>query len=114
MIDVIAELDMSSFFTAYRLDGRGGAAYDPQMMLALMVYAYCVDERSSRRIERRLFEDVRSGLAQAVASRSLRSGGRQSQVSCGDQFSASWSRPASPRHLLPEPSSPLASGRTTI
>jgi transposase len=58
VIDVVAELDMSSFFAAYRLDGRGGAAYDPQMMLALLVYAYCVGERSSRRIERRLVEDV--------------------------------------------------------
>lgn len=58
VIDVVAELDMSSFLAAYRLDGRGGAAYDPQMMLALLVYAYCVGERSSRRIEQRLVEDV--------------------------------------------------------
>jgi transposase len=58
VIDVVAELDMSAFMAAYRLDGRGGAAYDPQMMLALLVYAYCVGERSSRKIERRLVEDV--------------------------------------------------------
>lgn len=58
VIDVVAELDVSSFLAAYRLDGRGGAAYDPQMMLALLVYAYCVGERSSRRIEQRLVEDV--------------------------------------------------------
>jgi transposase len=58
VIDVVAELDMSSFLAAYRLDGRGGAAYDPEMMLALLVYAYCVGERSSRGIERRLVEDV--------------------------------------------------------
>ncbi len=58
VIDVVAELDTTAFLAAYRLDGRGGAAYDPQMMLALLVYAYCVGERSSRRIERRLVEDV--------------------------------------------------------
>ncbi len=58
VIDVVEELDMSSFMAGYRLDGRGGAAYDPQMMLALLVYAYCVGERSSRKIERRLVEDV--------------------------------------------------------
>lgn len=58
VLDVVAELDMSSFLAAYRLDGRGGAAYDPRMMLALLVYAYCVGERSSRKIERRLVEDV--------------------------------------------------------
>jgi transposase len=58
VLDVVAEFDMSSFLAAYRLDGRGGAAYDPQMMLALLVYAYCSGERSSRRIQRRLVEDV--------------------------------------------------------
>jgi transposase len=58
VIDVVAELDVSSFLSGYRLDGRGGAAYDPRMMLALLVYAYCVGERSSRRIEKRLVEDV--------------------------------------------------------
>jgi len=39
-------------------DGRGGAAYDPAVMVALLVYAYCVGERSSRVIERRCTEDV--------------------------------------------------------
>jgi transposase len=58
VLDVVAELDLSPFYAAYRLDGRGGAAYDPQMMVALLVYAYCVGERSSRRIEKRLVEDV--------------------------------------------------------
>ena len=41
-----------------RPDGRGGAAYDPAMMVALLLYAYCVGERSSRVIERRCREDV--------------------------------------------------------
>ncbi|WP_299933070.1 IS1182 family transposase [uncultured Nocardioides sp.] len=58
VIDVVGELDMSLFLASYRLDGRGGAAYDPQMMLALLVYAYCLGERSSRKIEKRLVEDV--------------------------------------------------------
>jgi transposase len=58
VLDVIAVLDLSEFHAAYRLDGRGGAAYDPAMMLALLVYAYSVGERSSRQIERRLVEDV--------------------------------------------------------
>lgn len=58
VIDVVAELDVSASLAGYRLDGRGGAAYDPRMMLALLVYAYCVGERSSRRIEKRVVEDV--------------------------------------------------------
>lgn len=58
VLDVVAELDLSAFLAGYRADGRGGAAYDPAMMLAVLIYAYCTGERSSRRIERRLVEDV--------------------------------------------------------
>jgi transposase len=58
VIDVVAELDLGSFYAGYRLDGRGGWVYDPAMMLSVLVYAYCTGERSSRRIERRLVEDV--------------------------------------------------------
>src|SRR6266702_1167052 len=58
VLDVVGELDVSAFVAAYRSDGRGGAAYEPSMMVALLVYAYCVGERSSRVIERRCREDV--------------------------------------------------------
>ncbi|WP_020391715.1 IS1182 family transposase [Kribbella catacumbae] len=58
VLDVVAELDLSGFMMGYRADGRGGAAYDPEMMLAVLIYAYCVGDRSSRRIEKRLVEDV--------------------------------------------------------
>ena len=58
VLDVVAELDLSAFHASYRADGRGGSAYDPEMMLALLIYAYCVGERSSRRLEKRLVEDV--------------------------------------------------------
>ena len=58
VLDVVEELDLSEFYAAHRDDGRGGASYDPGVMLAVLVYAYCVGERSSRRIERRLVEDV--------------------------------------------------------
>ena len=58
VIDVVAELDLTAFYAAFRADGRGGAVYDPEMMLGVLIYAYCCGERSSRRIERRLVEDV--------------------------------------------------------
>lgn len=58
VLDVVAELDLEEFYAAYRGDGRGGAVYDPAMILAVLLYAYCSGERSSRRIERRLVEDV--------------------------------------------------------
>lgn len=58
VLDVVAELDLSGFYRSLRQDGRGGASYDPRMMLGVLVYAYCAGERSSRRIEQRLSEDV--------------------------------------------------------
>ncbi len=58
VLDVVAELELAEFYAAHRGDGRGGAVYDPALMLAVLIYAYCVGERSSRRIERRLVEDV--------------------------------------------------------
>jgi transposase len=58
VLDVVAELDLTVFYANLREDGRGGASYDPAVVLAVLVYAYCVGERSSRRIERRMVDDV--------------------------------------------------------
>lgn len=58
ILDTVKELDLSGFFASYRADGRGGATYDPEAMLAVLLYAYCTGERSSRRVERRCVEDV--------------------------------------------------------
>lgn len=58
VLDVVAELDLAGFYAAYRADGRGGSVYDPSMMVAVLLYAYATGERSSRRVERRLVEDV--------------------------------------------------------
>ncbi len=58
VIDAVKELDLESFYAAYRADGHGAAAHDPKMMVTLFAYAYAVGERSSRGIERRCREDV--------------------------------------------------------
>src|SRR5215207_2625607 len=58
LLDVVERLDLSAFYGEYREDGSGRPAHDPAMMVALLLYAYCVGERSSRRIERRCVEDV--------------------------------------------------------
>jgi transposase len=58
VIDAVDALDLAPFLAAYRRDGWGRAAHDPAMMVALIVYAYAIGERSSRRIERRCREDV--------------------------------------------------------
>ncbi|MGH2983450.1 MAG: transposase [Solirubrobacterales bacterium] len=58
VLDAVEEMDLEPFYASYRSDGWGRAAHDPPMMVALMLYAYAVGERSSRRIERRCTEDV--------------------------------------------------------
>src|SRR2546425_7322780 len=58
VLDALDELDLSAFYGAYRDDGWGRAAFEPQMMVALLLYAYAAGERSSRGIERRCREDV--------------------------------------------------------
>jgi transposase len=46
------------FYAAYRQDGHGRAAYEPVMMVALLLYAYARGVRSSRAIERACEEDI--------------------------------------------------------
>ena len=58
VLDAVEAMDLSEFLAGYRDDGWGRAAHDPAMMVALLVYAYAIGERSSRRIERRCHEDV--------------------------------------------------------
>jgi transposase len=58
VIDAVAQFDLGAFYAGYRADGHGRAAHDPAMMVALLLYAYAIGERSSRRIERRCMEDV--------------------------------------------------------
>src|SRR5690242_2460440 len=58
VIDVVAVIDTSAFYMAYRADGHGRAAYEPSMMVALLMYCWARDVRSSRAIERACVEDV--------------------------------------------------------
>src|SRR3954451_2330458 len=58
LLDVVERLDLDAFYGEYRADGSGRAAHEPGMMVALLLYAYCVGERSSRQIERRCVQDV--------------------------------------------------------
>jgi transposase len=58
VVDVVERLDLEEIYVVYRASGPGRPAHDPRMMVALLLYAYSVGERSSRRIERRCVEDV--------------------------------------------------------
>jgi transposase len=56
--DVVDNLDLSAMDAVYGNEKRGQPPYDPLMMTKVLVYGYCVGVFSSRRIERRLVEDI--------------------------------------------------------
>ena len=58
VLDAVAAMDLEAFYAAYRGDGRSRPAYEPAMMVALLLYAYARGVRSSRAIERACVEDV--------------------------------------------------------
>jgi len=58
VIEVVDRVDTSALHARHPNDGAGRAAYDPNMMLALLVYSYCMGVRSSRQIERLCEVDV--------------------------------------------------------
>ncbi len=52
VLEVVGQLDTTVFHARRRTGGVGRQGYDPDMLLALLIYSYAVGERSSRRIER--------------------------------------------------------------
>lgn len=58
LLETVEALDTSAFHSRRRLGGAGTAGYDPDMLLALLIFAYCQGVRSSRQIERRCLTDV--------------------------------------------------------
>jgi transposase len=59
VLEIVEVLDTSGLErTTRRRGGAGAAGYDPRMLLALLVYAYCQGVRSSRQIERMCVTDV--------------------------------------------------------
>jgi transposase len=96
VLDAVATLDLGEFCRRYRADGHGRAAFDPEMMVALLLYGYCQGERSSRVIERRCVRDVgyrviTGGLRpdHATIAR-FRPGTRRRWVSCSATCCGYW------------------------
>ncbi len=58
VLDAVAEMDLSAFYQKYRQDGKGQAAFEPSMMVALLLYSYCLGVRSSREIEKLCERDI--------------------------------------------------------
>jgi transposase len=58
VLDAVDQLDLTAIHARYRSDGWGAPAYDPALMVALLLYAYALGERSSRQIETRCRRDI--------------------------------------------------------
>ncbi|MGH7175845.1 MAG: IS1182 family transposase [Tepidisphaeraceae bacterium] len=56
--DLIDQLDLSAITAVYEDEERGYPPYHPVMLTKVLVYGYCVGVFSSRRIQRRVSEDV--------------------------------------------------------
>src|SRR5258706_13216042 len=52
------DLDLSEIEAVYEDEERGQPPYHPRMMVKVLIYAYCSGVFASRRIEKRLIEDV--------------------------------------------------------
>jgi transposase len=56
VVDVVAELDLTRIYERYGL--RGGEAYAPELLLALLFYGYATGVFSSRKIEKATYETL--------------------------------------------------------
>jgi len=56
--DTVDALDLSRFYRPYEGDGRRNQPFDPRMMVKVLLYAYATGTFSSRKIARKLGEDV--------------------------------------------------------
>src|ERR1700682_4151546 len=56
--EVVEQLDLSAIESVYEEEERGQPPYHPRMMTKILIYGYCVGVFSSRRIEKRLVEDI--------------------------------------------------------
>ena len=55
ILDVVEQLDLSAIFEHYEREQRGYPPHHPQMMVTLLLYAYCAGVPSSRKIEKRCY-----------------------------------------------------------
>jgi transposase len=56
--DVVDQLDLSAIHAHYGEEKRGQPPYDPRLMTKLLVYGYCTGVFSSRRLQKRIQEDI--------------------------------------------------------
>ena len=71
VLDAVGEMDLAAFYAAYRADGHGRAAYEPAMMVALLLLrvraraAVVAGDRACLRGGRRVRRDRRAPAARS-------------------------------------------------
>ncbi|RLB91599.1 MAG: IS1182 family transposase, partial [Deltaproteobacteria bacterium] len=58
IMDVVRGLDLSAIYADYDGSSGGQPPYDPEMMVGLLLYGYCVGLPSSRKLERATYDSV--------------------------------------------------------
>jgi transposase len=58
VVDAVMAMNLEVLYKKYRQDGMGNTAYEPAMMLGVLLYGYCMGIRSSRKLEQLLEQDV--------------------------------------------------------
>ena len=56
--DMVEALDLRGFYERYEGDGRRNSPYDPSMMVKVLIYGYATGVFSSRKIAKKVEEDV--------------------------------------------------------
>src|SRR5829696_3440827 len=54
----VDNLDLSAFYQPYEGDGRRNSPFDPRMMVKILLYGYATGTFSSRKLAKKLYEDV--------------------------------------------------------
>jgi len=58
VVDAVSQLDLSTFDQGRRVDGWGGASYDPRSMVGVIMYGYMTGVVSSRQLENRCHDSM--------------------------------------------------------
>jgi transposase len=91
VLGAVEQMDLDGFYGAYRANGQGRAAYDPAMLVALLLYSYSVGLRSSRQVERACRGDVAFKVITAMRvpdHSTIAEFRRRHEVAIGELFSS--------------------------
>ena len=58
ILEIVNQIDLKEIFSSYEENKGGYPAYHPRMMVALLLYAYCIGLPSSRKIEQATYHSV--------------------------------------------------------